>query len=102
MPRFATMLSDGMKQRGHTVELLTPSPRFYRLPVPAYIKKWFGYIDQYILFPRAVKKRLKKMHQECLFIFTDQALGPWIPLVKDRPHVIHCHDFLAQRSALGE
>jgi glycosyltransferase involved in cell wall biosynthesis len=26
----------------------------------------------------------------------------WVPLVCDRPHVIHCHDFLAQRSALGE
>ena len=25
-----------------------------------------------------------------------------MPLVKDFPHVIHCHDFLAQRSALDE
>lgn len=42
------------------------------------------------------------MSKDTLFIFTDQALGPWVPLVEDRPHVIHCHDFLALRSALGE
>ena len=32
-------------------------------------------------------------------MFTDHALGPWVPLVSDKPHVIHCHDFLAQQSA---
>ena len=42
------------------------------------------------------------MEPGTLFVFTDQALGPWVPLVADQPHVIHCHDFLAQRSALGE
>jgi glycosyltransferase involved in cell wall biosynthesis len=37
-----------------------------------------------------------------LFVFVDNALGPWLPLVADRPHVMHCHDFLALRSALDE
>ncbi len=61
-----------------------------------------GYLDQYILFPAQVRKRLKAYPANTLFVFTDQALGPWVPLVKHRPHVIHCHDFLAQRSALGK
>ncbi|HEY8903404.1 MAG TPA: glycosyltransferase, partial [Chthoniobacterales bacterium] len=39
---------------------------------------------------------------DTLFVVTDQALGIWVPLVRKRPHVIHCHDFLALRSALGE
>jgi len=30
------------------------------------------------------------------------ALGPWVPVVRDRPHVVHVHDLLALRSALGE
>jgi len=102
MPRFAAMLSDGMKKQGHTVEVLSPKPRFFNIPVPAQFKKWFGYIDQYIIFPRVVKAKLSSYPKETLFVFADQALGPWVPLVSDKPHVIHCHDFLAQRSAVGE
>jgi glycosyltransferase involved in cell wall biosynthesis len=102
MPRFANMLAEGMKQRGHQVELWSPSPVFYRLPGSRVIKKWLGYIDQFIIFPFAVRRRLQTVSHDTLFIFTDQALGPWVPLVADRFHVIHCHDFLAQQSALGE
>jgi glycosyltransferase involved in cell wall biosynthesis len=102
MPRFAGMLANGMRQRGHTVEVWSPAPKFYRLPGSISVKKWLGYIDQFILFPLVVKKKLKSVSQNSLFVFTDQALGPWVPLVADRPHVIHCHDFLAQQSALGE
>jgi len=101
MPRFANMLRKGMLERGHTVEILTPQSYFYQLKAPAGIKKWLGYIDQYLIFPAQVKKKLHQYPAETLFVFADQALGPWIPLVKDRPHVVHCHDFLAQRSALG-
>lgn len=102
MPRFAGMLVNGMRQRGHTVEIWSPLPKFYRLPGSASVKKWLGYIDQFIVFPLVVKKRLKNVSANSLFVFTDQALGPWVPLVVHRPHVIHCHDFLAQQSALGE
>ncbi|MFD1258267.1 glycosyltransferase [Mucilaginibacter terrae] len=102
MPRFATMLKQGMQQRGHITEVFTPQAFFYKLPLPASIKKWMGYIDQYIRFPAQVAKRLKTYPADTLFVFTDQALGPWIPLVANRPHVIHCHDFLAQRSGLGQ
>ncbi|WP_225869466.1 glycosyltransferase family 4 protein [Pedobacter psychroterrae] len=102
MPRFAAMLSDGMEERGHTVDVLSPKPLFFNIPVPAQFKKWFGYIDQYIIFPGTVKAKLSSYPKETLFVFADQALGPWIPLVADRPHVIHCHDFLAQQSAKGQ
>jgi glycosyltransferase involved in cell wall biosynthesis len=102
MPRFAAMLAQGLKERGHKLEVWTPQAFFYKLPMPAGVKKWMGYIDQYILFPAQVRRRLKSYPADTLFVFTDQALGPWIPLVAKRPHVIHCHDFLAQRSALGQ
>src|SRR5688572_10137689 len=102
MPRFSTMLAEGMRQRGHKVEIWSPSPVFHRLPGTSFLKKWLGYIDQFILFPLQVRRRLKTVEQDALFVFTDQALGPWVPLVKSRFHVIHCHDFLAQQSALGE
>jgi glycosyltransferase involved in cell wall biosynthesis len=102
MPRFARMLQEGMQARGHSVELWTAAAQAYNLPSPRVAKKWLGYLDQYLLFPAEVKRRLKSVPQDTLFVFSDQALGPWVPLVADRPHVIHCHDFLAQRSALGE
>jgi glycosyltransferase involved in cell wall biosynthesis len=102
MPRFAKMLSDGMRQYGHQVEVWSPEAKIYNLPIPKSLKKWAGYIDQYIMFPAQVKKKLKTTDDSTLFVFTDHALGPWVPLVTNRPHVIHCHDFLAQRSANGE
>ena len=102
MPRFANLLTEGMKQKGHTVEVWNPQPKFYKLPVPSSFKKWLGYIDQYLLFPKKVKKRIRQTPPDTLFVFTDQALGPWVPMVENRPHIIHCHDFLAQRSASGE
>lgn len=102
MPRFARMLADGYRARGHAVEVWSPQARAYKLRAPRAAKKWLGYVDQYILFPRWVRRQLLLQAQGTLYVFTDQALGPWVPLVADRPHVIHCHDFLAQRSALGE
>jgi glycosyltransferase involved in cell wall biosynthesis len=102
MPRFARLLANGMRDRGHTVEVWCPQPRFSRLPLPQGLKKWFGYIDQYLVFAQQVPQRVQQCAADTLFVFTDQALGPWVPLVADRPHVIHCHDFLAQRSARGE
>jgi glycosyltransferase involved in cell wall biosynthesis len=102
MPRFAKMLVDGMKNNGHEVEIWSPQPYFFNLRVPTSLKKWMNYIDQYLIFPLTIRKRIKKRPRDTLFVFCDQALGPWVPLVASRPHVIHCHDFLAQRSALGQ
>ena len=102
MPRFARMLADGMRERGHKVESWAPKSRLFDLPVKGGARKWLGYIDQYLLFPAEVRQRLKSCPRDTLFVFADNALGPWVPLVADRPHVIHCHDFMAQRSALGQ
>ncbi len=101
MPRFANYLAAGMAARGHQVAQWGPEPVAYKLSAAGPLKKWLGYLDQYVLFPRSVKQRLKQCPPDTLFVFTDQALGPWVPLVANRPHIIHCHDFLAQHSALG-
>ncbi len=102
MPRFAQMLADGMAARGHTVATWAPEAAFSRLPAPGPLRKWLGYLDQYAAFPAQVRRRLRACPPDTLFVFTDHALGPWVPLVAGRPHAVHCHDFLAQRSALGE
>ncbi|MBA4058378.1 MAG: mannosyl transferase, partial [Marivirga sp.] len=102
MPRFAKMLADGMSKRGHSTEIWMPKPAFVNLNSKPLIKKWLGYLDQYMVFPGEVKREAKRCPPDSLFVFTDQALGPWVPLLANRPHVIHCHDFMALRSALGE
>lgn len=101
MPRFAAMLSEGMKNKGHKVEVLTAKPVFFKLPLPRSLKKWLGYIDQYLLFPIQLRRKVKTASADTLYVVTDQALGPWVPWVANKPHAVHCHDFLAQRSALG-
>ncbi len=102
MPRFAEMLIKGMLARGHEVQEWTAQRCFFALPVPHGWKKWLAYIDQFLIFPLIVKSRLLSQPKDTLYVFADQALGPWVPLVAKRLHVIHCHDFLAQRSARGE
>lgn len=101
MPRFTKMLADGLSERGHHVEIYSPEAFFFNIHAQASIKKWLGYIDQLFIFPAIIKRRIKNNH-DTLYILTDHALGMWVPIVKHLPHIIICHDFLAQRSAAGE
>jgi glycosyltransferase involved in cell wall biosynthesis len=102
MPRFAKMISDGMLQKGHDLIIWSPKAFFIKLAFnKSFLVKWLGYLDQYVVFPIIIKSRLLNCSKDTLFVFADNALGPWIPLVKNRYHVVHCHDFLAQQSAFG-
>jgi glycosyltransferase involved in cell wall biosynthesis len=103
MPRFAGMISRGMTERGHEVKLWTSRRKFSRLPIRSdFILKWFGYIDQYLICPGELDHLLKQQPAETVFVVTDQALGMWVPRLAHRPHAIHCHDFLALKSARAE
>jgi glycosyltransferase involved in cell wall biosynthesis len=102
MDNYTRLLSQGMVSRGHSIEVWQPAEILTRLPFGPFIKKWLGYIDAYFIFPVVVKSRLRKCDKNTLFVFIDQALGPWVPLVSDKAHIIHCHDFLALKSANGD
>ncbi len=102
MPRFAQMLRSSFEGLGHDVKLWAPQPRLHRLFAGHPYAKWGGYIDQYVIFPRQVRKALAAEPADTMFVFADQALGPWVPLVENRPHVLHVHDLLNLRSALGD
>ena len=96
------MLRSAYASRGHSVDTWAPKARAFDLLPPGPWSKWAGYIDQYVLFPLTVRRALARVPPETLFVFCDQALGPWMPRVRNRPHVVHAHDLLALRSALGE
>ena len=90
-----------MKSKGHKVETWSPTAWFTLLPVPKRLQKWMGYLDQYLIFPIIVLYKSNRCSRDTLFVFTDNAQGPWVPLVSKKKHVVHCHDFLALQSALG-
>jgi glycosyltransferase involved in cell wall biosynthesis len=103
MPRFAGMIMRGMEARGHQVELWTSRQILGRLPISTpFVRKWLGYADQFLLYPGELRRKITRQPDDTLFVVTDQALGMWIPPLAHRPHVIHCHDFHALKSALGE
>lgn len=102
MPRFAQMILEGMEKRGHLVEVWSPKPFFWKIPFPQRLKKWLGYLDQFLVFPFFVRWRMLSQPVSTLYVISDQALGPWVSLVAKKPHVIHVHDFMALRSARGE
>lgn len=103
MSRFSTLIAEGMEKRGHTIEYWRPPTVCGSLgkKIP-FLYKWLGYIDQYVIFPLLILWRIRKLKPNSLMVFSDQALGLWVPFVKERPHIIHCHDFLALRCSLGE
>ncbi len=102
MPRFANMLKSAYEKEGHSVVCWSPRARLFKLLPRGRLSKWAGYFDQYVLFPQWVRRTLRQTPHNTIFVFCDQALGPWVPLVRDRAHVVHAHDLLALRSALGD
>ena len=86
---------------GHEVDYWAPQDRCHARFKGTCLKSGPAMWDQYVLFPLEVKRRLKHASADTLFVFF--ATRPWAlrPLVKHRPHVVHAHDLLALRSALG-
>ena len=103
MTRVARMFSHEMQRRGHHVEQWTADAVVGRLiGRTKQGSKWIGYIDQFLIYPWVLARKIKKEGADTLFVVIDQALGMWVPRFRHRPHVIHCNDFLALRSALGD
>ncbi|MEP6502119.1 MAG: glycosyltransferase [Betaproteobacteria bacterium] len=99
---FAQMLHDEFRRRGHHVALRRPEAIVRARLHGGPLAKWAGYIDQYVLFPPRMRAAMRQDPPDTLYVFCDQALGPWVPNAVRRPHVVHCHDLLALRSALGD
>lgn len=103
MPRFAGMIRRAMIARGHEVEAWASPQKFAALASRSpLVRKWLGYMDQFVIYPRDLKRQVNRQPDNTLFVVTDQALGMWVPQLAHRPHVIHCHDFMALKSALGK
>jgi glycosyltransferase involved in cell wall biosynthesis len=102
MQRYTTFLSHGFKLKGHTVEIWAPKSILGKSHLHKKVKKWLRYVDTFIIFPIWLKQKTRNQPKSTLYVLTDQALGMWMPILKNKNHVVHCHDFIALKSALGQ
>ena len=100
MLRFGDLLRRELEGRGHVVTLLQPQERLGGITLfGSGMRKWFGYVDKFLLFPRylrRVKKEFDVVH------ICDHSNAMYVKHLQDRPHVVTCHDVLAIKSAAGE
>ena len=101
MPRFANMILRGMRARGHDIHVWDPMPLFIH-SLPPRSEEVAGLCRSVPRVPDSGSAAPSENRRGHAIRFADQALGPWVPLVASRPHVVHVHDFIALRSALGE
>lgn len=102
MRAVADQIGSGLRGRGYKVQDLT-APVFFGglLPRSHPIAKWLGYIDQFLIFSSWLWLRALFLPKGSLCVLVDQALGPWLPSLGRRAHVVHCNDLLALEAALG-
>ena len=101
MHRFGTMLLQGLTAAGVAAELVRPTPFFgnFRL-AGAFVAKWLGYIDKFILFPRQLRKKIAE--HPVLVHICDHSNAMYVNYTAGIPTVVTCHDLLAVRGGLGE
>ena len=75
MRSFAYQLAAGLRSRGHRVHELTAPVVFARLAGGHRgLRKWLGYLDQFVLFPSLLLLRHPRLSSRCLCVFAGQAL----------------------------
>jgi glycosyltransferase involved in cell wall biosynthesis len=111
MLRFAASLERGLPPEAVAVTLLQPKPWLGRWVRSKALSKWAGYLDQFLFFPAALRRTLRRArqrarrsggavlmhiadHSNAMFAVHARRLGI--------PTVVTCHDLLAVRGALGE
>lgn len=100
MLRFSRLLAEGLESEGHDVQVVQPPLVCGRWASDrSRLKKWLGYIDKLLLFPRQL--RAIAGWAEVVHI-CDHSNSVYSRAVEGVPVVVTCHDMLAVRSALGE
>lgn len=102
MQRFASMMSEGLASAGVTTELIQPEAFFGNFSgVGAFMTKWLGYIDKYLLFPRRLKRKLAGAAPSLVHI-CDHSNAVYVDRIKGIPTLVTSHDLLAVRGAIGD
>jgi glycosyltransferase involved in cell wall biosynthesis len=101
MQRFAMMMLLGLTAAGVSAELVQPFPFFGRFCYAGrFVGKWLAYLDKFVLFPRALAKKMRE--RPTVVHICDHSNAMYASTIRDVPTVVTCHDLLAVRGALGE
>jgi glycosyltransferase involved in cell wall biosynthesis len=101
MQRFAMMMLLGLTSAGISAELVQPFPFFGRFRYAGnFVAKWLAYFDKFVLFPRALAKKMRE--RPAVVHICDHSNAMYARAIRDVPTVVTCHDLLAVRGALGE
>jgi glycosyltransferase involved in cell wall biosynthesis len=100
MQKFVSVLYKNLISKGYQVRIIRPNVILGRFGgLSENFKKWFGYIDKFILFPATLYKI--KGWADIIHI-CDHSNSIYINCIKDKPNLLTCHDVLAIRGGLGE
>lgn len=100
MLRFAEVMERGLRERGVPVTLVQPELRWLGTrDSRGGLGKWLGYGDKFLRFPNHL--RVLARDHDVVHVL-DHSNSAYCHTLRDRPHVLTCHDLLAVRSAHGE
>ena len=103
MIRFGNLLSFGDYKNIKITEIF-PLPRMVNLCFKSKFKKWAGYIDKYIIFPKKIEGLLKKKSYDLIHIIdhSNSVYLKKISKLTKATKVSTCHDLIAVRTAHDE
>jgi glycosyltransferase involved in cell wall biosynthesis len=100
MLRFAELLAEGVRGRGHEVQVLHPPVWLGRCARPGgSAGKWLAYLDKFVLFPPLLAARSRRYD---VVHVADHSNAPYRRWLRSKAVTATCHDLLAVRGALGE
>lgn len=106
MLRFGKLLAERFDPKAITCEEIFPKPCFFHLAPTPSMKKWGGYLDKYLIFPRRLKKALRSPKtRPDLFHVIDHSNAVYLDKVPLNPPIkklVTCHDLIALRMARNE
>jgi glycosyltransferase involved in cell wall biosynthesis len=93
-----------LRQLHVDVKVISPQPRFGKIKPSVHgVGKWLGYIDRFVIFPRALRAAAA---QADIVHLCDHGGAMYAPMIetkiKGKPVLVTCHDMIAVRSARGE
>jgi glycosyltransferase involved in cell wall biosynthesis len=93
-----------LRQLHVDVKIISPRPRFGKMKPSVHgVGKWLGYIDRFVIFPRALRSAASEAD---IVHLCDHGAAMYAPMIKTKmktkPIMVTCHDMIAVRSARGE
>ena len=89
-----------LRQLDVDVQVISPRPRFGKMKPSVHgVGKWLGYIDRFLIFPRALRSAAAKAD---IVHLCDHGAAMYAPMIEGKPVVVTCHDMIGVRGSRGE